>query len=54
MGAAEAAIFSASGQRLTPAVPGVHDDIRENFIYAIDSNTGIATPSSPPDGGYGN
>ncbi|MFM7279056.1 MAG: PEP-CTERM sorting domain-containing protein [Microcystis aeruginosa] len=44
---AQAGIIYASGQRLTPAIPGVHDDIRENFIYAIDSQTGIATPVSP-------
>ena len=43
----EAAIFYATGQRLTPAVPGVHDDIRENFLFAVDSTTGIATPVSP-------
>ena len=48
---AEAAIFYATGQRLTPAVPGVHDDIRENFLFAVDSTTGIATPVSPETSG---
>ena len=33
----------ASGQRFIPAVPGEHDDIRENFIYSIDLETGVAT-----------
>ncbi|MDJ0842639.1 MAG: PEP-CTERM sorting domain-containing protein [Crocosphaera sp.] len=47
VGQAQAATIYASGQRLIPAVPGEHDDIRENFIYAIDSSTGIATPVSP-------
>ncbi|WP_107667015.1 PEP-CTERM sorting domain-containing protein [Cyanothece sp. BG0011] len=47
VGQAQAATIYASGQRFIPAVPGEHDDIRENFIYAIDSNTGIATPVSP-------
>lgn len=44
---AQAGIIYASGQSFIPAIPGVHDDIRENFIYAIDSQTGIATPVSP-------
>ena len=48
---AEAAIFYATGQRLTPAVPDVHDDIRENFLFAVDSTTGIATPISPETSG---
>ena len=48
---AEAAIFYATGQRLTPAVPDVHDDIRENFLFAVDSTTGIATPVSPETSG---
>jgi hypothetical protein len=43
----EAATIYASGQRLVPAVPGVHDDLRENYIFAIDSSTGIAHPFSP-------
>ncbi len=47
VGQAQAATIYASGQRLIPAVPGVHDDLRENFIYALDSSTGIATPVSP-------
>ncbi|MDJ0576301.1 MAG: hypothetical protein QNJ65_14170 [Xenococcaceae cyanobacterium MO_234.B1] len=46
VGQAQAATILASGQRLIPAVPGDHDDLRENFIYAIDSSTGIATPVS--------
>ncbi|MEO0987317.1 MAG: PEP-CTERM sorting domain-containing protein [Cyanobacteria bacterium J06639_14] len=48
---AEAAIFYATGQRLTPAVPDVHDDIRENFLFAVDSTTGVATPVSPETSG---
>ncbi|MEL6555158.1 MAG: PEP-CTERM sorting domain-containing protein [Cyanobacteria bacterium J06621_11] len=48
---AEAAIFYATGQRLTQAVPGVHDDIRENFLFAVDSTTGTATPVSPETSG---
>ena len=47
VGQAQAATIYASGQRLISAVPGVHDDLRENFIYALDSSTGIATPVSP-------
>ncbi|MGD1950523.1 MAG: PEP-CTERM sorting domain-containing protein [Leptolyngbyaceae cyanobacterium] len=47
----ESAIFYATGQRLTQAVPGVHDDIRENFLFAVDSTTGIATPVSPETSG---
>ncbi|HTN70006.1 MAG TPA: PEP-CTERM sorting domain-containing protein [Methylomirabilota bacterium] len=37
----------ASGQLLIPAVPGVHDDLRENRIFVIDTTTGNATPVSP-------
>lgn len=48
---AQAAIFYATGQRLTQAVPGVHDDIRENFVFTIDANTGIATPVSTETSG---
>lgn len=48
---AEAAIFYATGQRLTQADPGVHDDIRENFLFAVDSTTGVATPVSPETSG---
>ncbi|MEM1370241.1 MAG: PEP-CTERM sorting domain-containing protein [Cyanobacteria bacterium P01_H01_bin.15] len=48
---AEAAIFFATGQRLTQGVPGVNDDIRENFLFAVDSMTGIATPVSPETSG---
>ena len=46
-GAGEAATIYASGQRLTQAIPGVHDDIRENFVYRIDVATGTATAVSP-------
>jgi hypothetical protein len=46
VGQAQAATIYASGQRLIPALPGVHDDLRENFIYAVDSSTGTATPVS--------
>lgn len=41
----------AAGQRLTAAVPGVHDDIRENFLYRIELDTGVATPVSPATSG---
>ncbi|MEM7435926.1 MAG: hypothetical protein AAF436_12295 [Myxococcota bacterium] len=43
----------ATGQLLTPGDPDIpfgepgHDDTRENFVYAIDPATGIATPVSP-------
>ena len=47
VGQAQSATIFASGQRLIPGVPGVHDGLRKNFIYAIDSSTGIATPVSP-------
>ena len=52
VGQAQAATIYASGQRLIPARPGVHDDLRENFIYALDSSTGIATPVSPETTNY--
>ncbi|MHA7835887.1 MAG: PEP-CTERM sorting domain-containing protein [bacterium] len=48
-----AATLYASGQLLTPGDPGIpegqpgHDDTRENFVYAIDTTTGAATPVSP-------
>ncbi|EAZ90689.1 hypothetical protein CY0110_32115 [Crocosphaera chwakensis CCY0110] len=32
VGQAQAVTIYASGQRFIPAVPGEHDDIRENFI----------------------
>jgi len=48
---AEAAIFYATGQRLTQGIPGVKDDIRENFLFEVDSTTGIATPVSPETSG---
>lgn len=47
---AHAGVIYASGQRLTQALPG-HNDIRENFIYAIDPLTGVATPVSPQTSG---
>ncbi|MEM8605777.1 MAG: hypothetical protein AAGF92_01630 [Myxococcota bacterium] len=43
----------ATGQLLTPGDPDIpfgepgHDDTRENFVYAINPATGIATPVSP-------
>ncbi len=43
---ASAATIYATGQLLTPGPPG-HGDLRENFLYSIDSSTGIATPISP-------
>ncbi|MEM9585673.1 MAG: hypothetical protein AAGA03_00205, partial [Planctomycetota bacterium] len=52
-GTASAATILASGQLLTPGDPAIppgqpgHDDSRENFVYSIDTRTGIATPISP-------
>jgi hypothetical protein len=49
----QAAVIYASGQLLIPGDPGIpagqpgHDDARENYIFAIDSNNGVATPISP-------
>ena len=43
----------ATGQLLIPGDPTIppgapgHDDTRENFIYEIDTSTGLATPVSP-------
>lgn len=43
----------ASGQLLLPGDPDIpagqpgHDDSRENYVFEIDSETGIATPISP-------
>lgn len=43
----------ATGQLLIPGDPAIppgqpgHDDTRQNFVYAIDSTTGVATPISP-------
>ncbi len=48
---AQAATIYASGQRFIPAVPGEHDDLRENFIYEIDTETGVAVPISPQTSG---
>lgn len=48
-----AATIYASGQLLTPGDPGIpvgepgHDDTRENFVYAIDTTSGVATAVSP-------
>lgn len=49
----QALTIYATGQLLTPGDPNIppgdpgHDDTRENFVYAIDPATGIATPVSP-------
>ncbi len=49
----QAVTIFATGQLLTPGDPAIppgepgHDDTRENFVYAIDPMTGIATPVSP-------
>ncbi len=52
--ASAAATIFASGQLLIPGDPDNippgqpgHDDTRENFVYAIDTTTGVATPVSP-------
>lgn len=48
-----AATIYASGQLLVPGDPNVpvgqpgHDDTRQNFVYAIETSTGVATPVSP-------
>ncbi len=50
---ADAATIYASGQLLVPGDPSIppgqpgHDDSRQNFVYAIDTSTGVATPVSP-------
>lgn len=50
---ASAVPLLASGQVLIPGDPSIppgqpgHDDTRENYIFEIDSETGIATPISP-------
>lgn len=41
---ASAATIYASGQLLIENTPGVHDDVRENRLYRIDTATGHATP----------
>ncbi|MFO0690100.1 MAG: PEP-CTERM sorting domain-containing protein [Myxococcota bacterium] len=52
-----AATIYASGQLLVPGDPNVpvgqpgHDDTRQNFVYAIETSTGVATPVSPPTTG---
>ena len=44
----KAVTIFATGQLLTPGdLDNPDDDIRENFYYAIDPTTGIATPVSP-------
>ncbi len=54
---AVAATIYASGQLLTPGDPAIpagqpgHDDTRENFVYAINTVTGEATPVSPVTSG---
>ena len=50
---ASAVPLYASGQLLLPGDPDIpagqpgHDDSRENYVFEIDSETGIATPISP-------
>lgn len=50
---ASAVSLYASGQLLLPGDPDIpagqpgHDDSRENYVFEIDSETGIATPISP-------
>ncbi|MEM8945328.1 MAG: PEP-CTERM sorting domain-containing protein [Planctomycetota bacterium] len=52
-----AATIYASGQLLIPGDPAIpagqpgHDDSRENYVFAIDSTTGDATPVSPVTSG---
>jgi hypothetical protein len=43
-GRASAGTIYASGQLLIENTPGVHDDVRENRLYRIDTATGHATP----------
>lgn len=51
--AGQAGVIYASGQLLVPGNPQIppgnpgHDDSRENYLYAIDTDTGVATPVSP-------
>lgn len=55
--ASAAPIIYASGQLLVPGDPGIpagepgHDDSRENYLYAINTVTGQATPVSPVTSG---
>lgn len=50
-------VIYASGQLLIPGDPNIapgqpgHDDRRENYVYAIDPMTGVATPVSPVTSG---
>lgn len=44
---ASATTFFASGQLLVENSPGTHDDVRENYIFSVDTLTGVATPVSP-------
>jgi hypothetical protein len=50
---ASAVPLFASGQLLIPGDPDIppgqpgHDDSRENYVFEIDSETGVATPISP-------
>ncbi len=50
---ASAVPLYASGQLLIPGDPDIpfgqpgHDDSRENYVFEIDSETGVATPISP-------
>jgi len=56
-GPATATTIFASGQNLIPGDPGIpagqpgHDDSRENYVYAINTQTGVATPVSPVTSG---
>jgi hypothetical protein len=51
--AEHAATIYATGQLLIPGDPSIppgqpgHDDSRQNFVYQIDTSTGVATPVSP-------
>jgi hypothetical protein len=54
---ASAVTLYASGQLLIPGDPGIpfgqpgHDDSRENYVFEIDSQTGVATSISPVTSG---
>jgi hypothetical protein len=55
--AASAGTLFASGQLLIPGDPAIppgqpgHDDSRENYVFEIDTETGLATPISPVTSG---
>ncbi len=44
---AQAATIYATGQLLVEDPDGTHNDSRQNYVYAVDTQTGIATPVSP-------